>query len=136
MSLQGSSELIANLKLIKNWTDKTLKTAMDKSLNLIEISAKAGHIRAKSLSKEDRASHPSDRYYTHTGDLTGSIHSEGAKASLTGISGIVSASEAYAEKVENGSPNSRAYPFMAPALNDNGEKIVNLFAVAVKEVIK
>jgi len=136
MSLQGSKELIANLKLIQNWTAVELKVAMEKSLNLIEVSAKANHTRGKSISREERKAHSDKRYYTWSGDLTGSIHSEGAKATLSNISGVVSASEAYAEKVELGSPNRRAFPFLGPALSDNDEKIVELFATAVKKVIK
>jgi len=93
-------------------------------------------LRGKSLSPYGVRDHQEERYFTWSGDLTGSIHSEGAKATLSNISGVVSASEAYAEKVELGSPNRRAFPFLGPALSDNDEKIVELFATAVKKVIK
>jgi len=136
MSLQGSEEFIANLKLIKNWTAVELTAAMGKSLNLIEVSAKASHERGKNLSLSERKTHADDRFYTWSGDLTGSIHSEGAKATLSNITGIVSASEAYAEDVELGTPSRRAFPFMGPGLADNDEKILEMFAMAVKKVIK
>jgi len=136
MSLQGSEELLANLKLIKNWTAVELKVAMEKSLNLIEVSAKANHLRGKSLSPFAIKDHQEERFFTWSGKLTGSIHSEGAKATLSNISGIVSASEAYAEKVELGGPNSRAFPFLGPGLDDNDDEIIGIFAKAVKKVIK
>ncbi len=135
MSLQGSKELIANLNLIQNWTAVELKVAMEKSLNLIEVSAKANHLRGKSLSRDAVKSHDDKEFYTWSGELTGSIHSEGAKATLSNISGIVSASEAYAEKVELGTPKRRAFPFLGPGLDDNGDEIVEMFAVAVKKVV-
>jgi len=55
---------------------------------------------------------------------------------LSNITGIVSASEAYAEDVELGTPSRRAFPFMGPGLADNDEKILEMFAMAVKKVIK
>ena len=135
MSLQGSKELIANLNLIQNWTAVELKRAMGKSLNLIATAAKEDHLRGDSLSPAGVKDHQEERYLTWSGELTGSIHSEGAKATLSSISGIVSASEPYAEKVEFGGPNRRAFPFLGPALDDNNEKILEMFAVAVKKVV-
>ena len=100
------------------------------------MSAKASHERGKNLSLTERKTHADDRFYTWSGDLTGSIHSEGAKATLSNITGIVSASEAYAEDVELGTPSRRAFPFLGPGLDDNGERIISNFTAAVKKVIK
>ena len=135
MSLQGSKELIANLNLIQNWTAVELKVAMSKALSLISRTAKANHLRGKSLSRDAVKSHDDDRFYTWSGNLTGSIHSHGSKQTPTGISGAVSVSEAYAERVELGGAGRRAFPFLGPALDDNGDEIMEMFAVAVKKVV-
>jgi hypothetical protein len=57
------------------------------------------------------------------------------KVSLTGLTGEVVASEAYAGKVELGGPNSRAFPFLGPALNDNSEEILMILGSAVKAAL-
>lgn len=140
-SLIGVEQLNANLKLIQNWTAVSLKEGMEKSLNLIEVSAKADHWRGESLSREAVIQHEAidteeERFYTWTGQLVGGIHAEDVKVTLTGLSGAVVSTEPYSERVEIGSPNSRAFPFMGPALYDNGQQIVIILGAAVQKVIK
>ena len=136
MALLGVAELNANLKLIKDWTAVELVKGMEISLNKIVTTAKSNHERAKSLSPSELKLHPSDRYYTHTGKLTGSIHAEKVQATLTGISGAVVASEAYAAKVELGGPNRRAFPFMQPALVGNEQAFIYIMTNHIRMVIK
>jgi len=135
VALLGLEQLNANLQLVKNWTNESLKTGMEVSLNLIEVSAKANHKRAKSLSPDVRKEHPDERYYTWSGQLTGSVHAEKVKVSLTGLTGEVVASEAYAIPIELGGPNRRAFPFLGPALNDNSEEIFMILGSAVKAAL-
>ena len=48
----------------------------------------------------------------------------------------VTAGEKYATKIEVGGPNSRAFPFFEPALIGTAPAVIELFALAVKKVIK
>lgn len=81
------------------------------------------------------AGHPDPRFYTHTQQLVNSMHIEDAVVSAANISVKVLASETYAENVENGTPNSRAYPFMGPALIETKQLGVSIVALAVKRAL-
>jgi hypothetical protein len=78
--------------------------------------------------------HPSERYYTHSGKLTNSIRPGKVLSGPDNISGEVLAGDnsmtPYAAFVES------LYPFMQPAIDSKQDEILNLFANAVKEVVK
>ena len=83
--------------------------------------------------------HPDDRYYDRTGRLTNSTRADKVKVNkeiliadiLAGTPALVT----YAEGIESGTPRSRAYPFLGPALTDNEKKILFILASAVKKVV-
>lgn len=109
---------------------------MEKAQNLVAIHAKNNHIAASQLSAGDIKTHADPRFYTHSSDLVNSIHAEKVKIFVNGLTGEVTAGEKYATRVEIGGPNSRAFPFMGPALTETGPAQIALFAAAVKKVIK
>ena len=134
--LQGLKELNANLKLVETFTMAELKQAMEISQALVANSAKANHLKAKNLSAAERKVHSDPRFYSWSQKLVNSIHAEKVKVSAFGIKGEVSAGEKYAARVELGTANSRAFPFLEPALAKNSQEIINILGAAVKKVIK
>ena len=109
---------------------------MEKSQNLVATNAKNNHIAASGLSAEERRTHTDPRFYTWSAKLVNSIHAEKVKVFVNGIKGEVTAGEKYATKIELGGPNSRAFPFLVPALVETGPATILLFAEAVRKVIK
>jgi len=134
--VQGLAELNRNLKLVKTFTEIELITAMEKGQNLVATNAKENHVAAQSLSPAELKSHPDPRFYSHSSKLVNSIHPEKVKVSAFGLEGDVTAGEKYATKIEVGGPNSRAFPFFGPALIGTAPAVIELFALAVKKVIK
>jgi len=109
---------------------------MEKSQNLVATNAKSKHVVGSSLSGEQRKSHPDSRFYTWSAKLVNSIKPEKVKVLSYGLTGEVTASEAYATLIEIGGPNRRAFPFFGPALEEEAVGIVAILGVAVSKVIK
>lgn len=107
---------------------------MEIAQNVVKDSAQANH------KAPPPTGHPDDRYYDRTGRLTNSIRADKVKARsdiitanvLAGTPGLVD----YAAAVEFGTPRSRAYPFLGPALTENENKIMIIIDAGVKKVIK
>ena len=134
--LLGSKELIAKLKTVDTMLNPELIKSMELSQNLVATHAKASHIRGKSLSLAERKEHPDERFYGWTQKLANSIHALKVKATPIKIEGSVVAGEKYAAKVETGGPNSRAFPFLGPAVNENGEAIIGIFIAGIRRIVK
>ena len=115
---------------------------MERSQNLVATHAKEQHLSGASLSREAVLEHEdlqgtgAPRFFTWSAKLVNSIKAEKVKVFVNGIKGKVTASEPYATKIEIGSANSRAFPFMGPALVETSVAQIALFAAAVKKVIK
>jgi len=109
---------------------------MEKAQNLVATHAKNNHRVGSQLSPGERKSHPDPRFYTWSAKLVNSIHAEKVQVFVNGLKGEVTAGEKYATKIELGGPNSRAFPFMAPALTETAVPVVALLGAAVKKVIK
>ena len=122
------------LKRVKDFSDPILIAAMEIAQNVVKDSAQANH------KAPPPTGHPDDRYYDRTGRLTNSIRADKVTAKndiitadvLAGTPGLVE----YAEGVEMGTPTSRAYPFLGPALTENENKIMIILDAGVKQVIK
>jgi len=121
------------LKRIKDFSDPILITAMELALNVVRDSAQANHKKAPPTG------HPDDRYYDRSGNLTKSIRADDVKVKNDVLTGDVLAGTPnlveYAEGVEMGTPTSRAYPFLGPALSENENKIMIILDAGVKKVI-
>ena len=109
---------------------------MELSQNKVATNAKSRHVVGSQLSRPERKSHTDPRFYTWSSDLVNSIKAEKVKASITGITGEVTASEPYATLIEVGGPNRRAFPFFGPALTEEAVAIVAILGAAVSKVIK
>ena len=134
--VQGLAELNRNLKLVKTFTDASLITAMELSQNKVATNAKSRHIVGSQLSREQRKTHPDSRFYTWSADLVNSIKAEKVQVFVNGLKGEITASEPYATLIEIGGPNSRAFPFFGPALEEEAVGIVAILGAAISKVIK
>jgi hypothetical protein len=111
-----------------------LIAALEIAQNEVVIHAKANH-----KAPPPEGGHPDQRYYDRTARLTNSIRPEKVKVDaeilianvLAGTPGLVE----YAAAIEFGTPRSRAYAFLGPALAENENKILAILAGAVKKVI-
>lgn len=121
------------LKKIENFSDPLLIIAMEIAQNVVKDDAQANH------KAPPPTGHPDDRYYDRTGRLTNSIRADKVRAKndiitadvLAGVPGLVE----YAEGVEMGTPTSKAYPYLGPALETNEQKILLILAEAVKRIV-
>lgn len=111
-------------------------TAMELSQNKVVTNAKSRHVVGSQLSREQRKSHPDERFYTWSAGLVNSIKAEKVKAFTYGITGEVTASKKYATLIEIGGPKRRAFPYFGPALVEEGPGIIILFGAAVAKAIK
>lgn len=128
--------LQAKLKTIKNWTDPAIATGLAVAANVVVKHAKSGHPRPASPAA--RMLHPHPRYYDWTGNLTGSIRAGKVKVYTDGAEILIHAGSPtvnYAARVEFGSPKTRAFPYMRPALEKNAQTFVTILGMALKRVI-
>jgi hypothetical protein len=109
---------------------------MEKAQNLVATHAKSNHIVGSSISPSGRKEHSDPRFYTWSAKLVNSIRPLKVKVFVNGLEGDVVAGEKYATKVEIGGPNSRAFPFLGPALIETAPQAVLILAAAVRKVIK
>jgi hypothetical protein len=103
---------------------------------MVANEAKSNHVAANSLSAGEAVAHDDPRFYTRSGKLVNSIHGQKMTVTLNSIEGHVVAGERYATKIEVGSPNSRAFPFLGPALETKADACIATLARAIKKVIK
>lgn len=127
------SEFRASLLLVKDWTDKAIVGGMQRAQVLVVKHAKDKHPRPPKFG------HPYHRYYDREGHLTGSIRPGIVETYMDGIAGEVHAGGSiagaivnYAAGVELGTPTSRAYPFLKPALEEQKELLLGTLGIAIK----
>ena len=98
--------------------------------------AKAKHPRP--ADQAERIDHPYPRYYDWTGNLTGSIRAGKVRIYKDGAEILVHAGSPtvdYAAKVELGSPRTRAFPYMKPALEESAQEHLQILGAVLKRVI-
>jgi len=104
--------------------------------NVVRDHAQANHKKAP----PPQMGHPDPRFYDRTARLIDSIRPGKVTANrdiirgdvLAGVPGEVE----YAAAVEMGTAHSRAYPFLGPALSENENKIILIFDIAMKQVLR
>lgn len=97
---------------------------------------KRAHQFGPSLSKEIVREHPDDRFYSWTQELANSMMAGSAEVDKTGSPFVeVLTTESYAAKVELGGPNSRAFPFMGPALMTTQQAGISIMVAASKRAL-
>lgn len=128
MTQESIKEFQDNLKKVSDFSTEAMVKAMNVACARVANSAKANH---KAAPKD--GSHPDPRYYDRTAKLTNSVRIGDIEASEQQITGEVKAGDgsevAYAAKVEF------QYPFMQPALQENADPILFIFAETIKQVI-
>jgi len=136
MDGDGLKEFQNNLKKVSSFANPILITAMEKAQVIVCNEAKRDHIfvgNAKGAHNPE--GHPSGRYYTHSGKLTNSIRPGKVLSGPENITGEVKAGDnsttQYALYVEE-----MGYSYLATALDAKQDEIMQLFADAVKEVLK
>ena len=139
MGLQGLKELKENLQKIDNWTDGAIKTALEKAAgNTINRIKSKDHIHGKTLSRQTVREHPHKEFYTWTQELLNSIRRSEVKVFLNGAEIEIRAGSNtinYAAKVELGGPNRRAFPFLAPGLEETENENMVIMADELKKVL-
>ena len=133
LSPESLKEFQDNLKKVSDFTAREIETAMEVGQSRVMRSAKANHMAAPK-----DGSHPDPRYYDRTAKLTNSIRVGEIEATEDHITGVVNAGGGvvdYATAIELGTPTHRAYPFLQPALEDNADSILFIFADAVKKAL-
>lgn len=130
---QSLKEFEKNLKKIDNWTNKAIADGLMMGASKVVLHAQAKHTRPTSRAK--RIEHLDKRFYTWSGDLVGSIHPGKVQVYRDGALIEIKVPESYAAAVEYGTPRSRAFPFMKPALDETKNEVLAYLARAVKEAL-
>lgn len=124
------------LKKVKDWTNPAIAMGLQVGANVVVKHAKARHPRP--ADSAERIEHPYPRYYDWTGNLTGSIragrvrvYKDGAEISVHAGSPTID----YAAKVETGTPTTRAFPYMRPALDENAQEFLQILGGVLRRVI-
>jgi len=124
------------LRKVKDWTNPAIAIGLQVSANVVVKHAKAKHPRPASLT--ERVEHPYPRYYDWTGNLTGSIRAGKVRVYTDGAEILVYAGSPtinYAASVEFGTPRSRAFPYMRPALQENAQEFIQILGGVLRRVI-
>lgn len=125
---ESLKEFQDNLKKVSDFSTNAIVNAMKVACARVKDHANANH-----KAPPADGSHPDPRYYDRSSKLSNSIRIGDIEANEQQVTGEVKAGDgsevAYAAKVE------WAYPFMQPALDDNADDILVIFAESVKQVI-
>lgn len=130
---QSLKEFEKNLKKIDNWTNKAIADGLMMGASKVVLHAQAKHGRPSS--RAERIAHPDKRFYTWSGDLASSTQQGKVKIYKDGALIEINVTETYAAAVEFGTPRSRAFPFMKPALDETKNEVLAYLARAVKEAL-
>lgn len=126
----------AKLRRVRDWTNPAIAIGLQVAANLVVRHAKAKHPRP--AGRSEQAEHPYPRYYDWTGNLTGSIRAGAVRIYKDGAEIPVNAGSPtvnYAPAVELGTPRSRAFPYMRPALEENAQEFLQILGGVLRRVI-
>lgn len=130
---QSLKEFEKNLKKIDNWTNKAIAEGLMEGASKVVLHAQVKHGRPSS--RAERIAHSDKRFYTWSGDLASSIQQGKVRVYKDGALIDINVTEPYAAAVEFGTPRSRAFPFMKPALDETKNEVLAYLARAVKEAL-
>lgn len=119
----GLHKVINNFRVVGRVTEARIVEAVEVTSVEVTNHARAGH---------EKGAHASGRYENQTTLLTQSTQPTDAEVKKGAIVGSIIANREYAKDVELGTPHSRAYPFMYPALTACAAAFQSRLKAAVK----
>lgn len=121
-TVKGQKEVQEALARIANASVAQVRLGVEVTTQQVVIAAQANHTEN---------AHSVRRYQNQTTLLTNSMRADIVKQTPEQIVGQASANREYASDVELGTPQSRAYPYMYPALMTDGVKLQTNIAIAM-----